>query len=1310
MHPASLGMALALALPESRSRWLIVIGIVLLLVVVVVLWRLLRNRRTQGRLKLPGALRRDVMGVWRRFIRQLPAPARPLVGRYPWVVLLGDSEAPMRDLIETHGELEAYRALGFRGVTNDGPGEGDGLPLCLHLGRRAVLHELSPILLPAHPESNEALRSLWRPLCRVRAPMVVIALGLPMLRRLEPAKIQQMAAHLRNRLVQLRALSDAPILTRLCLFDSDALLGAEETKGQPLDTEEPRQPLAEIAHSLRVPLTISLERWQRPRRKRTESHADSSIMGLLATRFLKFVQPMRHALPKLPDSGFDDIVRSLARAPETLRPVETLLHELLYPAHPGSRSRGELSEDLQLDQLYVMPRRPSLQRANPLLPPGPKPPLLTRSMLLGGLRGALAALRSSRILSTWHAAVCAGLLLAAFVVNCFVFFFHYEAVEQLRDASERLEQVLSKSEHTMGSPGDSALVRRGAFQTGERLRAIAHTEKFWPLLSRAFSMKKRWARQKFLEAIRQAYLVPAIQRDKGIAFAGGAELRVRRGDERFEIEIDVEAEAAMARLIYALAILHASPEESSGITPLVKDNASQWAAALSMSEAVLKDYVDFAPPGCGGNTQVSFAQDVLPLLPTGQQLLTDPLPWLAFITLVEDITHNKPPLLLNRALLLELKQKASSLQAALQLIHRSQPLSQVADVLEEECDVSVRTEVGPLGWALLPPQWLRDNQEALGAVVRLVLASDLDPPSKELSIPEIGTLLEQLSTHRQRTGMPDRVHNMQLQDPNRQAHDVHVSEQKWEDALANARKEQLLARLLNKPMLQRKVPGFAPRPVVQPWRPAAATAAPQPVRPSGGQCGAPQPSPGLAGHYNKTAFERELRPILLGADKALNLSGLSSGDKAKVVDGVLDHARGYAVRYRENLLAHLNSFGTSADSAQALRGAIAEMLTPDSSLMTHLRQVADNATLSDTQGPYLQPLVENLAQFRPIVRLMTPKDGVYPELEPYRAILAQLAGALDGGAPVDSGLETPLRDTMSNLGRLTLGMLADEESSPMLATQRWLDKAGIPPELRGPFLAPVRRMMCLGTAEIERAVEARWRAVREAQVRPLYLRFPFDRNATEEAPLPLLEVLHPKEGALWRFVQNDIPMLAVQQADGNVIPKRLPGGALTLPPDMLPTLSHLGRLSRKLWDAKDGNRKALELHVRPQPLAGTVGPYAVTRAYISVGGAAAVGYNQMPGDRTLVLQWWNQENAAVGIDLSTPDSPGRAHASLDESRAAWSLLRLVTRGAVTADHVVAFVVPVNLPDARGKVEVRFVFVENPFALFLPPKAAVMGVR
>jgi hypothetical protein len=1290
-------------------------------ILILLVWLLVRFLRTpRKKTEAAGLGERSLVRIWRRFLRSQPTAARPIVGRYPWTVVLGSSGSGKTQLIEARAGVQEYRHLGFPSIDSD--------PLLnIYLGRRGIVQEISAQLLSPLPGVRAALDALWRPLCKVQTPLIVLTFNLEELRSTKPEHLHELAHQLGERLHELGTLSRSPARLRVCLTYADVLLGEKEAA----QTAEAAEPLVELTHGLRVPLVLGLKGLLGSSAPRRPSQAQASLLGAsqlvsadlpigaLSAQFLKYAEHLRYALPRLSGGSFDRIVRCLADAPDTLRPLETLLTELVRPIQQV-RSAG-LESTLQLDGLYLIPRPLESPTAsprhvpgdNPFAVPGPRPQALTPELHKSGIRGLWPALRNSDILRTWHAALCAGLIVLGLIINAVVYFSHREAVQRLTAASEALSESVHKGGKGSGVTHDSLTIRRNAYQTGQQLRAIAMAERFWPLLPRVLAAKKRAERRKFLENVRNAYLAPALDARHASAMAFSGSLG-RPGDTT-TIDISIEAEEAMTRSLYALAAMNATRDNMLG--ELLHRNAPTWSSSLQIAESTLRDYTDFGEPDCNGMRLPSRPPRV-ERAQSGPLLLTNPRPWLEFARKLQRVAGLESQVPLDLGMLAELKQKAGELQKALQLVQRSRSLSTVADALEEECDVNVREKIGPLGWALLPKPWLVQNEEALTALVRLVLESYLELPNAEgLGMAEIADLLDALATKKarpngERANESARLHIVRIKEE-RTNETIGISEPRWYDALVAVRKNYLL-ELLRGPAPKKPVSGVRGKPVlkgspVPAWKkPLIAGPLPPQSAASGGRCGEPQTAPGLDVRYTRLGYERDVKPTLTGTDRALAAAQLAPADQTRIVNGVIEQARRYSARYRESLQQHFVSYGVRADSATALRAAVSEMLLPESSLFSHMRLVADNANLGELQGPYMQPFVENLAPFRPLIKLVTSKEGAFPELEPYRAILVQLAAALDSGGGSDTSTDTPLRDTLSGLGRLALVMLAEEESSPVLATQRWLDKLGVAPELRGPFLSPMRRALCLGTTEIERALQSRWRAVREAQVRPLYSRFPFDRAATEDVPIGSLDAIQPKDGTLWRFVRDDLSALVITQPDGRFTTKRLPGGSLPLPPDLLPTLNHLGALSRRLWDPKDGARRPLELRVRPQPLAGTVGPYAVTRAYLTVGSAAAVGYNQMPAERPLQVTWWNQENASVGIDLSTPDSPARHHASVDETRSAWSLLRLLARGTFASDNVVAFAIPVDLPNAKGSIEVRFVFTDLPFAPFKPPGAALQG--
>lgn len=1293
-----LGKALQIIASIPLYAWLVALA----LLVVVFGWLAVREYRSRKAISTgkPEPLAEiPLVGIWKRFLAGLPAAARPLVGRYPWVVVIGDSGTGKTTLIDAKADWQSQSNNKFPSYTQEPH-------LKLYLGRRAVVHELSPQLI-ADPRKvvTDALSALWRPLCRVRPPLAVIVLSLEQLGRAAPQQLRTQAQRLAGTLSQLSALCGTPILTRVCLTQLEPLSGHATIPATQPGNKASRSGIDSLAESLarqRVPLVLNLHTFHEATADRSTAADRPSIVpfeigqgavepGPLARQFLQFSSYLKYGLPRLPSGGFDDIVRCLASAPESLRPLEVLVSELVMSSKSEAAA---LSTTLQLEKLYLMPHNADLQGKNPLVLAGTHAPRLTRGMQRSGLFGLWATLRNSHVLSTWHAKLCAGLVLLSLLLNGALYSNQSQQLallDQLDKATQELVVAVDLSKGNTGLPAESGVVGWAAEQAGDRLNSVLAVKEFWPFSTRAFLRRKKTACPAFLSAVQKAYFDPQISN------------KDERGNDPAATAAEVAE--AMAPVVYSLAAIHATKDGI--LNKLLKKKSSQVAAALQMSERTLADYLN-----CTNADPASYHHE-----PRGRlQAVVREDPWKEFLRDIQKAMESRSgPAAIAQASVLDLpklQKEASTLADELELFERTSELRNLAAAIQDECGrVEELHSVERHRWTLVPSEWLEQNLRSFRGVTQLVLSSSLElPPNHELDQATLEELLQSLTPNPKAPGTKDRVYTAHFRDGTT----LSIRESQWLDALAASRRKLLKDQLRNRlrsgdPQQRLSAPrgmgdslekGGARPPLVTSPLPRCAGYPVNAVGPSSD--GSPRVSKGLPDPYNKAAFERTEKPARLAADQTLTAAALPPADQVRIVARLLDAAQGYACRYAQTLRAHFVSYGVQAETRAALRAAVGELLLPDSSLSTRLRQVADNANLGDLPGPYLQPMVDNLAPLRPLIKLATIKDGGYPELDPYRAMLTQLAAALDAPPAAVGGPTSPLPDSLSGLGRLALGILAEKEDSPLLLTQRWLDKAGIAPELRGPFLAPLRRALLLGTAEVEKAIADRWQTIYKAQVQPLYTRFPFDRAAQSDVALSALDVIAPSKGSLWRFVREDLAGLVDLAPDGTITAKRQPGGSLTLPADLVPTLTQLGRLSRQLWEGKEDTRRPLELRVRPEPPVGSVGGYSITRAYLSVGSVAAVSFNQMPAEVAMQVPWWNQENAAVGVELSTPDSKVQNNASLSpETRSVWSLWRLLTRGKM-ADTRLTFSIPVTLHNLNTHIEVGFVFSADPFALFQPP--------
>ncbi|HNN51403.1 MAG TPA: type VI secretion IcmF C-terminal domain-containing protein [Pseudomonadota bacterium] len=1331
---------------SSGQIIVLLIGIVLLFLIGLRLWQYLRERSAKPRVAQGRILADSLLAVWRMFLDRQPPAARALVSRYPWVVLMGESGAGKTALVDAKADCKSQ-------LLNDFPSYTDDPLLKLHLGRRAVIHELGPELLSDNTIGAKlALSNLWKPLCRTRPPLAVIVLSLAQLHRATPPELRTSALRLASRLKLLSRLRGAPILTRICVTHLEILDGESATTQVPSTASQPptgSESLAQLLYERRIPLVLDLDALVVPKHisespasllHPTDPPPSSSEPGPLATRLLHYAGQLKFALPLLPAGGFDQMVQAMATVPQALLPVETLLVELLRICEDTTpRSMAAI----QLDKLYLLPKSQQLQRANPLAVAGVNPPRLSPALHFRGLRGLWLALRTSNILTSWHAVLCLLLISIATLSFGSLYFNHRQTVQRLASDCARLVENIPQAKESSGRPGDSPVVWRNAHMAATSLQAVAEAERYWPLLPRTLRSEKAQARAQFVESVRRLYLEPVMEGNRQLAQDGAATLKLDIAKQSFVPEDHVGTETAITKMIYALGAWNASGSNALG--DLIRKDPPSWASLLEIPEETLLRYVD-AAPGCALN------QNRKPTSTNKQNQLNSQASWFAFIEHIKAVisakaapavkpiatsrnhhrqpkphpAHKAPSSGNSPRTLLEsldaLKREATLLLAVLQATDRLLHVSLLRDIavgLAEECHENVSDQVGPLGSALRTERWIEQNKQGLTDIATLVLKSEVKPVDcSEPSAEDVLTQLSGLAAKVPTLVAPSKVYSVRLVSPrDLQEKTLSVSEREWEELLTNIRRQMLINCWHHGGAARPKFAGLPGaglqksahlhrhrhRPAASAERLLAGIGEKDPSDRSGSPCGTPSSPVELIDPYNKLAFEQKEKPPRLSFDKAVTEAGLPPEEQARLAKSMIASTSSYGRAYRDKLRESLVAFGVRADSASSLHAAVIEMMLVDSGFQTHLRKIADNANLGDLSGPYLTPLAEQLAPFRPLLRLTTPsKDGAYQELDGYRSLLAQLAGAIDSATTPEKGTDLPLRESVTGIGRVALAMLAEEESSPLLATQRWLDKAGIMPELRGPFLAPMRRALCLGRSVVEDAVSRRWSKVRDEQIKPLYSHFPFNREAQDDVSIPALDVIHPKDGSLWRFVREDLAPFVQIQPDGRVTPKRLPGGTVKLPPDLLPILNHLQTLGRRLWDAKDGTHKPLELRVKPLLLQGNIGPYSVTRAFLSVGSAAAVGYNQMPAERPLPVTWWNQENASAGIDLATPNSAARLHSSIDETKSAWSLFRLLRRGTLSPDHIATFLIPVQLVDAKGSVTVKFVLSEDPFEMFHPP--------
>jgi type VI secretion system protein ImpL len=186
-------------------------------------------------------------------------------------------------------------------------------------------------------------------------------------------------------------------------------------------------------------------------------------------------------------------------------------------------------------------------------------------------------------------------------------------------------------------------------------------------------------------------------------------------------------------------------------------------------------------------------------------------------------------------------------------------------------------------------------------------------------------------------------------------------------------------------------------------------------------------------------------------------------------------------------------------------------------------------------------------------------------------------------------------------------------------------------------------------------------------LKPMLERYPFNPDSKEDVDPGELEVLRRKDGAFWHFVDQMFSRIAT--ARGTQWSLRGPlRDKLTLPDEMLLSLSRLDRLAKLLWD-DDGRPRPLMLKVQPQPLpAPPMTGVFVTMSSLKCGKTAAYGFNQSPTWQEFPLSWWDQQVSSIVLELRSPARDVPQYLSLPWNRSAWSCFRLFEEATLTTDQ------------------------------------------
>ncbi len=1226
----------------------------------------LSNRPRDAKEAVPATALRD---IWNRFLAELPRSARAAVPNYPSFLVLGPASAGKSHVVRSRIDWQEQTGQLVPSYTADPM-------LQIYIGSRALALELSaPLLMSNQDATRDAVSKLFASAFRHRNPTVIVVINLGAMIRTDPDTIAHQGQSIRAKLNLLSKALRSPIETRLVLTHMEQIEGYSA--------------FAKYLNHERIPLELPL-------------HLVTNHEGGIGELLRSYEQYLPHALITVNADQFRGIIKFLHSAPKNLHLLEPFLQPLLqanaaYPTpHLERIYFHSAGKDEQLGNAFHLTRRSEAGR-------GPRPVIS-----LAWWRGRA------------HLAVCVGVAAAAFLVLFSLVIRHGRKVHKSEDAVESFEQAVERARNSLNPSTESAAVRAAEQNSSQLIGSLTNSDEKWALYRMLYQDNKEETRTHHIETVRKGYLLPSLEK--------AAKLHQRD------------------KLIYTLAVLYATKENSLG--GLVLTQPGEFASTIGVPESVIRDYLAYSEePWQGSPTVLSTVRSGIRR--DRNDLVTEVALWARYFDALE---RAFPQQKISADDLKLLREGSEPLLTTIDAVHSGLTLSRVFRMLSEEAPLGdLVRQLSLEDPTLAPPPWLRDQATPMRSVLKLVHDTTTDQVrSGKLNLYQVLQLLTDV--HSRRDGVQE-TYSFELQ-----GHTYMFNGREFLNLLMRSRNQlvvnslfdrkptrpnkssadsdldRLSRRLVKKclkkcnrmcdaectipdmkrysELLRKQQQGDkSSEPAGE--QPAGKTSARQGRTPASSGPTRAVLSPRLAslvgekgslsaafaGAYNKANFERDIRPVLIKLDKALEATPeLTAEERELLVKYVANEARSYARRYCDALLAQHRSYVFPGGGVSSTHAELVAAVLPGGSLSNHLKTVSENAQLGDLSSTYLRPLGECIALFQPLNRLMTPgKEGGYPGLKPYAEILAGIVKELDSGKPAaipEDGKTLALNDMLSPLGRIALASLQENPTAPDKQVQQFLDATGLAGPLSTPFIAPVHRVVRLGQSEIEHTLAEYWESGMRPQVEPILEKFPFNRTAENTVDPHDLDQLKPADGPFWLAFRSKYGPVCLERS-GDFVAKRFPTGNISLPTGMLPLINQLAKVSRTLF-GKDGSRVPLDLRVRALPLSATDGEVPGTLSFLATGKSVVYGVNAAPTPRPLQVSWWQADPASVGLEYSTADSGRKQTQSLEIGEMSWGFFRLLSRGQTSEPRLVTWTLPGD--GGRSPRAVKFEFVEDPWAL------------
>ena len=410
------------------------------------------------------------------------------------------------------------------------------------------------------------------------------------------------------------------------------------------------------------------------------------------------------------------------------------------------------------------------------------------------------------------------------------------------------------------------------------------------------------------------------------------------------------------------------------------------------------------------------------------------------------------------------------------------------------------------------------------------------------------------------------------------------------------------------------------------------------------------------GRFTRSAFEKRVKPVVTELPKFIEALPLAEKDKNRFYEFLFKEIDAYGQRYVSAYQDYYLDFSIEATSEASLRYVLTQLTSSQSPLMEILMTVKANTNLEFDDNVYLFSLARKLEMFDFLNRLLVEEKGVFIEIEKYKAIVAQVAAALD--MPLDEKNMDRFKARLSPIGRISYDVLTRTDESYLKLLGKWMDSVGIPEGWRSAFASPIHSTYYIGLPEVENEIATLWYSLHERDIRPLRSLFPFDRTSANEAnPETLGRASHPK-GHFWRDFRADFSKLFIEEL-GKWRLTKSPLEPPKIPSLMIPTLNAVSVLTENLW-TKQGTEKPMEFMMKAYPLDKFDGEWpVVSLSFIHSSDSSIFGFNQQPSWKRVRIPWAREGAGSVGLELVKADRSSVLVNAVEVGRSAWNFFHLL---------------------------------------------------